>query len=127
MIEIDYLILALGIVIVLLILANAAMSLRVGSRSIFPGSGAPTSMAQMLLSSIHITSQHLIGALVIIIVSLLMKGQVVKAEAGLAIVSAVIGYILGRGFEDVGFGTTPAERRRSNQENSGSNSAGPER
>ncbi len=92
-----------GLLISVFIIGFGIVSLRIGEKSIFPGSGAPASMAQMVLSSVHITSQHLLGVLIIMILSLLMTHQVLTIESGLPLLSAVIGYLLGKNFKDVSF------------------------
>lgn len=92
-----------GILTSLFTICFGIFSLYIGEKSIFKGSGLPASMAQMLLSSVHITSQHLLGVLVIVILSLLMVHRVLNTEAGLPLLSAVIGYLLGKTFKDVTF------------------------
>jgi len=81
-------------------------SLKIGSNQIFSGSGAPISMAQMLLSSIHITSQILLGVLIITIISLLIAFKMITADAGLPVLSVISGYLLGKNFKDVSFNPT---------------------
>ncbi|MEM6813663.1 MAG: hypothetical protein AAF600_04645 [Bacteroidota bacterium] len=85
-------------------------SIKVGSSSIFKGSGSPISMAQMLLSSIHITSQILLGVLIITIISLLIANQIISEESGLPVLSVISGYLLGKNFKDVSF--SPAKKKR---------------
>jgi hypothetical protein len=99
----SWVIIAGGVLASFFIIGFGIFSLYIGEKSIFPGSGIPASMAQMLLSSVHITSQHLLGALIIVILSLLMAHQVLTTEAGLPLLSAVIGYLLGKNFKDVSF------------------------
>ena len=90
-----------AVAVSLLILAFNAWSLRVARESIFRGSGRPIGMARTLLSSVHVTSQMLFGVLSITLISLLMVNTVVTAEAGLPLVSAIIGYLLGKSFKDI--------------------------
>lgn len=97
-----------GILASVFIIGFGIVSLYIGEKSIFRGSGIPVSMAQMLLSSVHITSQHLLGVLIIVTLSLLMAHGVLTTEAGLPLLSAVVGYLLGKNFKDVSF--TPEDR-----------------
>src|SRR5665647_1990122 len=78
----------------LFIIGFGMFSLYIGEKSIFHGSGLPTSMAQTLLSSVHITPKYLLEVLVIVILSLLMVHRVLSTEAGLPLLSAVIGLSL---------------------------------
>ncbi|MFH1187596.1 MAG: hypothetical protein V1688_01905 [bacterium] len=98
-----------GLITSILIVGFAIFSLRIGEKSIFHGSGAPTSMAQMLLSSVHVTSQNIIGILIIVILSLLITGNVLTTESGMPLLSVIIGYLLGKNFKDVSF--TPQEKK----------------
>ncbi|MCP3901990.1 MAG: hypothetical protein GY715_00015 [Planctomycetes bacterium] len=88
-------------VVAALIVFSSRHGLRIGSTAIFRGSGRPVEMAQTLLSSIHITSQMLFGLLAVALVCLLMAEKIVSTEAGLPLLSAVVGYLLGKGFKDV--------------------------
>jgi len=88
------------------IIAFGMYSLNVGSKNIFAGSGAPISMAQMLLSSIHVTSQILLGVLIVTIISLLISTKIVSAESGLPVLSVISGYLLGKNFKDISFNPT---------------------
>lgn len=92
-----------GILASAFIIGFGIFSLQIGERSVFHGSGVPASMAQMLLSSVHITSQHLLGVLIIVVLTLLMVHRVLNTEAGLPLLSAVVGYLLGKNFKDVSF------------------------
>ena len=75
--------------------------MNISSKSIFPGSGSPVSMAKIVLSSIHLTAQILFGILVIgILCVMIMEGKI-ESNAGLPIVSGVVGYLLGKSFKDV--------------------------
>ena len=99
-------ILAMFVIICLGIIGFGMYSLNIGSRKIFPGSGTPISMAQMLLSSIHVTSQILLGVLIIAIISLLISNKIITAEAGLPVLSVISGYLLGKNFKDISFNPT---------------------
>lgn len=107
------LILIVGGAIILVMIAIYVFAILVGNKSIFPGSGSPISMAQTLLSSIHVTIQHLLGALIIILICLLMVEDIITSEAGLPLLSAVSGYLLAKSFKDVNI--TPT--KKSPQEN----------
>lgn len=102
------LILIVGSAIVLVMIAIYVFAIIVGMKSIFPGSGSPISMAQTLLSSIHVTIQHLLGALIIILICLLMIEDIITSEAGLPLLSAVSGYLLAKSFKDVNI--TPTKK-----------------
>lgn len=82
------------------------VALLVAMKSIFTGSGSPISMAQTLLSAIHVASQHLVGVLVIALICILMLQNVVTSEAGLPLLSAVAGYLLAKTFKDVSISPT---------------------
>jgi uncharacterized membrane protein YeaQ/YmgE (transglycosylase-associated protein family) len=71
------------------------------AKSIFSGSGKPVSMAKIVLSSIHITAQILFGVLVIGIICVMIMEDKIKSEAGLPIISGIVGYLLGKSFKDV--------------------------
>ena len=92
-----------GAAVYLVILILVIFSLNIAGENIFPGSGTPAAMAQMLLSSIHLTVQHFVGILVITVLGVLMATGIVKTEAALPILSAVAGYLLGRNFKDGNF------------------------
>jgi hypothetical protein len=101
------LVLLAGAAICLAILILFFMSLRVANQHIFPGSGRPAVMAQMLLSSIHLGAQHLLGVFVIAVLSILLVKKIISTETGLPLLSAIAGYLLGKNFRDVSF--TPTE------------------
>jgi hypothetical protein len=94
--------------IVFIMILIYVVSLYYGAKNIFRGSGSPISMAQTLLSSIHITIQHLLGVLIIVLISLLMTEKIITSEAGLPLLSAVSGYLLAKTFKDVNI--TPTKR-----------------
>ena len=99
-------ILLVGGVIVFVMILIYVISLIIGAKNIFRGSGSPISMAQTLLSSIHVTIQHLLGVLIIVLISLLMVEKVISSEAGLPLLSAVSGYLLAKSFKDVNISPT---------------------
>ena len=99
--DVTTIILIVGGIICLLMVAIYITALLVARKSIFPGSGSPISMAQALLSSIHVIYQHLLGVLTIILICILMVNKVVTSEAGLPLLSAVAGYLLAKTFKDV--------------------------
>jgi hypothetical protein len=96
-----------GVIVFIMILIYV-VSLYYGAKNIFRGSGSPISMAQTLLSSIHITIQHLLGVLIIVLISLLMTEEIITSEAGLPLLSAVSGYLLAKTFKDVNI--TPTKK-----------------
>ncbi len=97
-----------GGVISLFVIGFGIFTIWAAKESIFHGSGAPISMSKMLLSSVHITSQHLLGILIIVILSLLIANQILETNAGLPVLSAIAGYLLGKTFKDVTF--TPSKK-----------------
>ena len=99
----NLIILSIFTAIAISIIGFGAYSISVGSKSVFKDSGAPISMAQMLLSSIHITSQILLGVLIVTILSLLIANEIISDEAGLPVLSVISGYLLGKNFKDVSF------------------------
>lgn len=101
---ISWVIVGAAAVVSALIVAFNVYSLHIGRNSIFPGSGQPIGMAQTLLGSVHITSQILLGVLSIALLCLLMANTILATEAGMPLVSAVIGYLLGKSFKDISAG-----------------------
>jgi len=73
----------------------------ISSKKIFLGSGKPISMAKMVLSSIQITSQILFGILIIGILSVMLIEGKITSDAGLPVISGIVGYLLGKSFKDV--------------------------
>lgn len=94
----------------LLIFLTACWALCVAKKSIFPGSGAPVSMAEVLLSSIHLIGQQLVAVFVIVIIAILMCCGLIDRQAGLPIISAVAGYCLAKSFKDVSITPSPKEK-----------------
>lgn len=90
----------------ILIIGFGAYTLRIGSNEVFRGSGSPIAMAQMLLSSIHVTSQILLGVLIVTIISLLVSNKIISSESGLPVLSVISGYLLGKNFKDISFNTS---------------------
>jgi len=107
-------ILIVGGIICLLMITIYITAIIVAGQSIFPGSGSPISMAQTLLSSIHVTAQHLLGVLIIILICILMVSKIVTSEAGLPLLSAVAGYLLAKTFKDINI--SPTRRSGNNQD-----------
>lgn len=101
--DIVFIILIIFGVVCLGIIGFGAYTINTGADSVFKGSGSPISMAQMLLSSIHITSQILLGVLIVTIISLLIAKKIISEEAGLPVLSVISGYLLGKNFKDVSF------------------------
>ncbi|MEK7720719.1 MAG: hypothetical protein AAB347_14165 [Bacteroidota bacterium] len=108
------LILIVSAVIVALMILIYIVALNVGKKTIFLGSGAPISMAQALLSSIHVTIQHLLGVLIIMLICILMVDKTITSDAGLPLLSAVSGYLLAKTFKDVNI--TPTKKGKEKPE-----------
>lgn len=100
--NIIYILIGIGIAFSIMIAVLYLWAIHIASKSIFPGSGAPISMSQVLLSSIHVTSQILFGLLAIIIISILLFEKIISSDAGLPIMSAIVAYLLGKGAKDIG-------------------------
>lgn len=115
--ETTTMILIVGGAICIFMIVIYISALRIGMKSIFHGSGAPISMAQTLLSSIHVTTQHLLGVLIIILICLLMVNKIITSEAGLPLLSAVAGYLLGKTFKDVSISPSKKSTKDSNNQN----------
>jgi hypothetical protein len=113
--ELTSIVLIVGGVICLLMITIYITAIIVGKNSIFHGSGSPISMAQTLLSSIHVITQHLLGVLIIILICILMIKNIITSEAGLPLLSAVAGYLLAKTFKDVNI--SPTRRNRSDNNN----------
>lgn len=110
--EATSIVLIVGGSVCLLMIAIYIVALIVAMKSIFQNSGSPISMAQTLLSSIHVTSQHLLGVLIIMLICILMLNKTVTSDAGLPLLSAVAGYLLAKTFRDVNIAPT----KKSNKE-----------
>lgn len=104
--EVTSIVLLVGGIVSLLMITIYITALVIAMKSIFHGSGSPISMAQTLLSSIHVTTQHLLGVLIIILICILMVKNIVTSEAGLPLLSAVAGYLLAKTFKDVNISPT---------------------
>jgi len=111
--ELTSIVLIVGGSVCLLMIIIYISALIIAMKSIFSNSGSPISMAQTLLSSIHVTTQHLLGVLIIILICILMVNKTVTSEAGLPLLSAVAGYLLAKTFKDVNISPT----KKSNKEN----------
>jgi len=90
-----------GLVAALIIGIIYVVLLFVAKNSIFAGSGSPISMSQALLSSFHVLGQIFFGILAIIVVAVLIESKQITSDAGLPIFSAIVGYLLGKGFKDI--------------------------
>jgi len=88
-------IISTGAVIILLLAYNFYV-MSIGNKNIFPGSGAPVSMAQTILNSIQATSQFLFGIFVVNLLLVMIIEKVVTSEVGIPIITSVIGFLLGR-------------------------------
>ncbi len=113
---ISWIVIVGGLVISALVVIFGIISLRVGERSVFHGSGVPAKMAQMILSSVHITSQVLFSVFLIDMLILLMIQKVITTDAGLPLLSAVTGYILGKNFKDVDFSSEGIKKKTNENE-----------
>jgi hypothetical protein len=109
-------VLIVGGIIVFVMIIIYVVALVVGMKSIFKGSGAPISMVQMLLSTVHVTTQHLLGVLIIILLCLLMISKIITSEAGLPLLSAVAGYLLAKTFKDVNISPTKKSNGQTNKD-----------
>ncbi|MCR6722080.1 MAG: hypothetical protein NVV59_17740 [Chitinophagaceae bacterium] len=68
----------------------------IASKNIFPGAGAPISMAQTVLNSIQATSQFLFGIFIVAVLLVLIIEEIVTAEVGIPVITSVVGFLLGR-------------------------------
>lgn len=99
--ELTSIVLIVGGVICFLMITIYITTVIVGKNSIFHGSGSPISMAQILFSSIHVITQHLLGVLIIILICILMIKNIITSEAGLPLLSVIAGYLLAKTFKYV--------------------------
>jgi hypothetical protein len=83
-------------IIVLLIIGYNFWGLHIAAKHVFPGSGTPISMAQMILNSIQATSQFLFGIFIVAILFVLIIEKIISSEVGIPIVTSVVGFLLGR-------------------------------
>lgn len=97
------LVISMGIAISILIVVVYVVLLVIAMKSIFANSGSPISMSQALLSSFHVLGQIFFGILAVIIIAVLMENKVVSSDAGLPIFSAIVAYLLGKGYKDINF------------------------
>jgi hypothetical protein len=70
--------------------------MNIAKNKIFPGSGTPISMAQVVLNSIQATSQFLFGLFVVGLLTILIIEKTVTPEVGIPIITSVIGFLLGK-------------------------------
>jgi hypothetical protein len=104
------LILAATVFVILLVIIYGWYIMWLSATNIFRGSGKPISMAKVVLSSVHITAQILFGVLVIGIVSVMMLEGKITPDAGLPVISGIVGYLLGKSFKDV-YENSPAKSK----------------
>lgn len=100
-----------GLVAGALIVGIYCASIYVAYKSIFPESGRPISMSQALLSSLHMAGQILFGILAIVILAGLISVNTITSESGLPILSAIIAYLLGKGYRDIGFNPSKSSQK----------------
>lgn len=89
--------------------------MKLSAKHIFEGSGKPISMAKIVLSSIQMTAQILFGILVIGIICIMILDGKITSDAGLPIVSGIVGYLLGKSFKDVYEGTSRSRKPTSKE------------
>lgn len=80
----------------LLITIKNLVSLFLANESIFPGSGQPIPMLNKLYESLALNSQTNLALFTVALISILMVEKVVSSEAGMPIISAVIGYTVAK-------------------------------
>jgi len=85
--------------IILAVLSIFGFVAKYGFPNIFPSSGKPEAMAKSLVGMMVSSSQFLVGIFVIAVIALLIIGKSIEANAGVPIISAVVGYLLGRTYE----------------------------
>jgi uncharacterized membrane protein YeaQ/YmgE (transglycosylase-associated protein family) len=73
--------------------------LGISATSIFTGSGKPIFMAKIVLSHTYIIIQIIFGILIAGIICIMIMEDKIKSEAGLPIVSGIVGYLLGKSFK----------------------------
>ena len=111
----SYFVLGATVAVILLVLLYNLYIMGLTAKNIFAGSGKPISMAKVVLGSTQMTAQILFGILVIGIVCVMLIENKIKSDAGLPIVSGIVGYLLGKSFKDVYEGPSkPPLKSRSN-------------
>ncbi|MEW5805170.1 MAG: hypothetical protein AB1721_00340 [Patescibacteria group bacterium] len=93
----------ISFVIVIILMIQYLVSVCRAAEKIWPNSGDPLSMSQMLLASLQANAQILFGILALFILFVLMEEKIISSEAGLPIFSALAAYLLGKGFKESSF------------------------
>jgi len=76
------------------------ITLFLAHKSIFPGSGAPIEMANIVLQSILAAGQIIAGITILSIIVILIITNKISSEVGLPIIAAITGYLVGRNFNN---------------------------
>ena len=76
------------------------IDLILASKSIFPNSGAPINMANVLLQSILAAGQIIAGLAILAVITVLIVREFISSEVGLPIIAAITGYLVGRSFDN---------------------------
>ncbi|MEI7503362.1 MAG: hypothetical protein WCI31_06165 [Prolixibacteraceae bacterium] len=93
-------VLAATVIIIVLVLIYQYYVLSLSAENIFRGSGTPISMAKIVLSAVQISVQLLFGMVVVALICVLILEDKLKSETGMPIISATIGFMLGKSFKD---------------------------
>ncbi len=95
-----YFILAIFFIAVVIFAVVYVVALNQASKSIFPNSGAPVNMANVLLQSILAAGQIIAGLAILAVITVLMIEKFISSEVGLPIIAAITGYLVGRSFDN---------------------------
>lgn len=92
---------SLGIIIASIILASIvliknAIALYIANDNIFPYSGMPVQMLNKLYEALALSSQAIIALIFVTVIGVLIAEGKVESQAGLPILSAVIGYTVAK-------------------------------
>ena len=93
----------LTLIILTSIVVTYILALHKAANKIWSGSGDPLSMSQMLLASLHSIGQIFFGIFFLSIIFLLIKSNLLSTDSGLPVMSALVAYILGKGFRETTF------------------------
>jgi hypothetical protein len=91
-------ILTAAFIFTIFIIGFAVYSIYVSKKDIFHGSGKPEKMASMVLESIYLMAKNIVGIFIVTTIMISMSEKLLSIEQGLPIVSLVVGYLLGKEF-----------------------------
>lgn len=83
--------------IVLILIFSSAFT--AAGKSIFPGSGDPLAMGNILITTLRTSLEIIFGFFGVVILAILIANNYLTSEIGLPIIASIISYTLGKGFK----------------------------